>query len=151
MRVDHSAKDGRAFPEDGQVGARGIAARRKTAGKRLSCGDTEAQGGVRDSPAEIRDQTKRSARARAAHGAGTNAASKGRAEGAERRQARGRASTALGAIAGRKTIISLPRAPEWETHSFTQPFAERLLQAQLLCVLAESSNRCSHSETGKRS
>ena len=36
MRFEHSAKDGREFPEDGQVGARGISARRKMARKRLS-------------------------------------------------------------------------------------------------------------------
>ena len=36
VRFEYSAKDGREFPEDGQVRARGTSGRRKTAGKRLS-------------------------------------------------------------------------------------------------------------------
>ena len=36
VRFEHSAKDGGEFPEDGQVGARGISAGRKMARKGLS-------------------------------------------------------------------------------------------------------------------
>ena len=43
----------------------------------------EAQGEGRDSPAEIWNQTKRNARAKAVHWAGMNAVSKGRTEGGE--------------------------------------------------------------------